>query len=451
MVAIAGRIAEAGPRLATVWPGYWPDGQPFIIYVPAEGALLVSGGERPQFFQPLRSPDPGDTLRGRAFWHDGRLADVERPFVTDYPIGQGKTAILANSADADAVTIPATLLHEQFHVYQSKAFKRYAFSQFVDPLAIRDRVSFAASAETERRLLATAVGTADPKALRKLLQAYFALRREREAAMPAQAVMVERSFERIEGTARYVERTGLAAIDGGPARLTALLLKDLQGPLASRPGAFSMTWFRGRSYGTGAAITYLVSRLDQGGWRAKIEAGAMPDAILESLVERPSAKAAAALARSARKTFGYATLLREVAAPIRAGERSEIKSVGEFLAGAPYLLILESGPKGDAGWAAPTMVQLGPQTIALPKAATFNYSGPSMALTATNLPLLVEAQRYTVLLPGAPRIVGLASPPPGEHRLASAVIQGAGVALKIDRPVVVTVSEASMTVRVLDP
>lgn len=153
LLTLAGSLLDAAPRLAKIWPGYWPPEQPFILYVPGEGALLISTGEKPSSFQPLAAAGIPDRLKGRAFWHGGALPDVRRPFITDYPIGPGKTAILADATRMSEDSIVSLLLHEQFHAYQEHAFKHYAFREFVDPLAIGDRAGFAASAETERRVL----------------------------------------------------------------------------------------------------------------------------------------------------------------------------------------------------------------------------------------------------------------------------------------------------------
>jgi hypothetical protein len=453
LLALAERLVDAAPRLARIWPDYWPPEQPFIIYVPGQGALLISTGEKPSSFQPLTSPGIPRRLKGRVFWHGGGLPDVRRPFVTGYSIGLGKTAILADATQLSGDEIASLLLHEQFHAYQKKAFKRYAFAQFVDPLAIKDRSGFAASAETERRILLRALDSEKPKDRRGLLQQYFALRREREAAMPGEAVRVERGLELVEGTAHYVDLTGLALMKGRPEGLKPLLAARLRKPLASETGAFVGHWFRSRSYATGAAITYFISLMDPGDWRSKLQEGAMPDQLLESLVGKPAPGAESALARKARASVGYAAILREFEPVIRAGEKAELKSVEEFLAGAAYRVIIEAenAPGGSAGFSAKRMVQLGRATIALPGAEMFNYSAPSVTLTSRNLPVLMEEhERYTVVAPSAPEIVGLNAGATGEHRLGSIVIRSAEIELRVDRPVVVSISETSVTVRLAD-
>jgi hypothetical protein len=267
--------------------------------------------------------------------------------------------------------------------------------------------------------------------------------------MPSDAVKAERALELVEGTAMYVDRTGLALMNGGAAGVTPLLAAQLQKPLASETGAFTAQWFRARSYGTGAAITYLISRLDGGDWRARIQSGASLDELLESRVGKPAPGAAPALAREARASMGYATILRELEPLIRAREKTEIKSAKEFLAEAPYRVILEgeADGKGSAGFSARSMVQLGPETMALPEAQMFNYSAPSVTLSTRNRPVLIEGERYTIVAASAPEIVGLGTPTAGEHRLGSIVVLGEGIELRVDRPVVVSIAEASMTIR----
>jgi hypothetical protein len=451
MLSVAADLLRAAPRLATIWPGYWPPDQAFIIYVPSQGALLISGGDRPASFQPLLDADLPDVLKGRAFWHSGSLPDARRPFIIGYPIGSGKTAILVNTAEADAEQIISLLLHEQFHGYQNGAFKGRA-GQFVDPLAIKDRVAFAVAAETERRVLIRALEADTPKSRRKLLRQYLALRREREAAMPAEAVKVERGYERIEGTATYAERTAWALIAGEPGRLGPLLVAELRKPLALKSGAFATHWFRSRSYGTGAAIAYFLSRLDTGEWRSKLEQGAMPDELLEVLLKKPGPGRAAGLAETARAAVDQEALRRELEPAIRAGEKAEIKSVEEFLATAAYLVVLDAkaAGKGNTGFSSSGMTELAKGTLALPKAAMFNYSAPAVSLSARDLPVLLEGDRVTLLAPSAPAIVGLVSPAPGEYRLESATIRSDGLELQIARPVVVTITANSTTIRVAE-
>ncbi len=452
MIATAAQLASASTALSAIWPGYWPAEQAFIIHVEGEGALLVSPGLRPEGFQPLPDAAVPASLKGRAFFHPGTLAGAARPFVPAFPIGEGRTAMLVNAAGRDPESIIDVIVHEQFHDHQNGAFKHKAASQFVHPQAVKDRVTFAAAAEIERRVLSAALTAGSDSERRQLLGSYFALRREREASVPAEVVAVEQGYERLEGTAKYVERAAHAEIFAGGGRaLPALLAKELDSPI-NPSGPFGTVWFRVRSYSTGAAVTYLISQYDKD-WHSKIAAGAKLDALLASLIPLPGPAEATRLAAMARQRFNYEARRRELEPAIRESEKAEIKSIDEFLALALFQLVFNGA--GDAGkpqpgFSARNMTDLGPSTLALPIANVFSVTGASFTLTARQRPVLMQfgEKRYTVLLPAAPLVDGKAMQP-GKHRLSGIRIDAQGVELKVDRPVLVTLGDGIMTVELL--
>ncbi len=147
IVGAAAPLAAAAAELSTIWPGYWPKDQAFIIQKPGEGALLVSPGEPPAGFEPLSDAELPAALKGRAFYHKGTLPNSERPFIIGYPMGEGRKGVLINAAGEPSERTVSIILHEQFHGHQETAFKGRKPGQFVDPLAIRDRVAFAAAAQ----------------------------------------------------------------------------------------------------------------------------------------------------------------------------------------------------------------------------------------------------------------------------------------------------------------
>jgi hypothetical protein len=442
MISTAAQIVRSSDSLSRIWPGYWPEDQAFIIHADGVGALLISPGARPASFEPMPDPALPEELKGRAYFHEGTLGGASRPFVIGYPIGDGKTALLANR-EPDPMRTITLILHEQFHGYQAKAFKG-GERQFVDPLAVKDRVSFAAAAEVERSFLSAALSKGNAGAKRQLLQQYFAVRREREQAMPAEVVKVEQGFERSEGTARYVDMAGRSMVaGGGEAQMLSLLDEALQQKLATQTGAFSTIWFRTRSYATGAALTYLISKSGVPDWRAEIESGATPDLVLERIVGRLPQKERRNLAKAARNRFGYQAKLRELEPLIRAAERGEIKSVSEFLALAPYQVAIDLGAAGASarpGFHAKDMTLLSPSTTALPVAFRFNASGDSFSITSKDLPVLMESRRYTILLKSAPTIEGLGPLPSSELRLEKLKLSGEGLDVTVDRPVIVSVA-----------
>lgn len=459
-MALAARIARAAPQLSSIWPGYWPQEQAFIIHVKDQGAVLVSPGEPPAGFLPISGSELPPELAGRAFYHEGTMPSATRPFILDYPIGNGRTGVLVN-ADPKAEETASLILHEQFHAYQSTAFKGRE-DQFVDPLAIKDRVAFAAAAETEKRILAAALKAKTLKERKELLRHYFALRRERESSVPSALRLVERGFERIEGTAKYVDRIAHAILFGnGKADVEPLLVRELtkteprSSAVANSSAPFAGRWFRGRAYSTGAALSQLLTKYDPD-WRPKIEKGAKLDELLETHVG--GGRNPAALAKAARERFGYEEALRTLGPLIREAEKKEIKSVKEFMALGGYAVALKtSNPVVDGkqrygiGFQAMGILTLGPGITALPRAILFNMSGPSLELTVRESPLLMNGETLTALLNGAPSIDGKGELPPGEHKLDKLHVSGEGYELRLDRPALLTVTPGSMEIRVQEP
>lgn len=465
MVETAARIVRGGKALSRIWPGYWPEDQAFIFHAAGEGALLISPGPRPEGFEPMPPNDLPPQLRGRAYYRPGTMKEAVRPFILDFPIGNEDKAVLVNytrrgGAPIEGTAISATTLtlHEQFHDHQDTAFKPDNAGQFVDPLAVKDRVAFAAAAETEQRVLGAAIMARSAAERKKLLQQYFALRQEREATIPAEVRQVEQGFERSEGTAKYVDRVAHAYLfDGGAAAVPELIVKELEQNLMRSSGAFSTAWFRGRGYSTGAALSYLLS-LCNPLWRQKVEQGAQLDELLKDAVGMPTE--AAALAQSARETFGYEPRRRRLEAPIREAEKKEIKSVEEFVALGAYAVSLniaspKDGPSAlQRGFSATNMTDLSPTVVALPTAFTYSLTGPRAALAVKDLPVLQETKatraETTVLLPSPPEAEGLGKLSIGKHRLDRLKLSAPGYELTLDRPVLITVGPKSMHIEVKD-
>jgi hypothetical protein len=453
VVAAAAEVQTVGPKVARLWRGYWPPQQAFIIYKPGEGALLISGEAGPPSFVALDRNGLPKALRGRAWFRPGTLEDARRPFMFDYPIGGGRTAILV-FADGRSGDLPSLIFHEQFHQHQRTAFEGPGAFDFVAPDAVPDRASFAASAETERRVLAAALTARPGKAREKLLHSYFALRREREAALGADVLKVERGLERIEGTAEFVERAAAAYAAGSEKRLPALLSDSLREGLGAGGEPFALTWFRSRSYSVGAALTYFLRALDPKGWQRTIESGTPLDQRLAALLRFDRVPAPAALASEARAAFGYDAIRSDLAPKIEAAAQKEIKSVEEFYALGAYRLVFEAKGAVLGFTTGPgRMVQISQTQLVLPDPRFVSMKHPHALLTATERPFLSETGeigRYTALLPSVPTVNGLASLAPGEHRFDKVEVIGDGLKLTVERPVIVTVSEGAMAIRLAE-
>ena len=139
VLRLASEIRATGRKLSRLWPGYWPRGQAFIIYMPGRGALLISE-HGPPSFRPFDAPGLPKDLRGRAWYREGELEGASQPFMIGYPLGRGRTAVLVR-AGPDAGDLATLIFHEQFHDYQRTAFRKMIGSQFVAPKAIADRVA----------------------------------------------------------------------------------------------------------------------------------------------------------------------------------------------------------------------------------------------------------------------------------------------------------------------
>lgn len=358
-------------------------------------------------------------------------------------------AMLVN-VSSDTVTL---LLHEQFHGYQATAFVG-RHPQFVDPLAVKDRVAFAATAETERSILAAAVTANDQKQRKRLLRQYFALRRERERTLPFEVVKTEQGFERIEGTAKYVDRAASAVLSGGgESALPALIAEELNRKLGGSSAPYTTTWFRLRGYSTGAALTYLTSRFDAGDWRKKIEGGVAPGQMLEALVGAVPVRGAEKLAEAARQRFSYGAKRRELEPQIRAAEKTEIKSVAEFLALGGIALVFEPGgyaASARPGFSAQNMTLLSPSITALPRAMRFAVSADHFSVTVRERPVLLEAgkaPRYTALLAATPEVEGLGKLSLGKHNFNKLRMRSEGYELEAKVPGTVIVEPHRILVR----
>lgn len=457
LLEVAAQVHRTGPRLGRLWPGYWPPGQAFIIYRPGEGALLVADEAAPSFtpLLPTGLPRP---LRGRAWFRPGDLQGVHRPFILGYPIGGGRTAVLV-LAGAETKDLSTLIFHEQFHHHQGKAFKHRFSSQFVGPKAVADRVGFAAAAETERRILAAALTAKPGRAREGLLVQYLALRREREKGLDPAVLRVERQFEKIEGTARFIDRAAVALAPGADEKLPALLATSLGNELGAKGEPYAEAWFRSRGYGVGAALTYFIRELDPKNWRAAAEGTGSLDERLAVLTGFDSVRDPAGLARSARSAFRHDVIKAQLEPRIRAAERNEIKSAEEFHALGTHRVLFDAGARKKDGARG---IEMGFSTgpggmtflaaghLVLPDPQVVDVTLPFGALTVRGLPFMSqsgETNLYTILLPAGPSVNGRAGLAPGEHRFDRLDLTAEGLKLSVERPVTVLVRERETIVR----
>ncbi|HEX8262844.1 MAG TPA: hypothetical protein VF547_08220 [Allosphingosinicella sp.] len=458
LLKLAAEVHRTGPKLARLWPGFWPPDQAFIIYRPGQGALLVAADAPPPPFAALPAAGVPKALRGRAWFRPGNLDGVGRPFILGYPIGAGRTAVLV-LADEAAKDLATLIFHEQFHAYQRKAFRHPSGSQFVAPTAVPDRVSFAAGAETERRILASALTMRRGRMRDGLLHQYLALRREREKSLPPGVVRVEGQLEKVEGTAKFIDRAAVALGPEPDGNLAGLIAEVLREDLGAGGQPFLTAWFRSRSYGVGAALTYLLRDLDPKGWRSAVESADSLDERLAVLTGFGSVRDPGGLAEGARSAFGYAATKAALEPKLRAAERKEIKSAEEFYALGAHRIVFEvtapaqSGDRGtEMGFASGPggMTLLGEAQLVLPDPRLVQITLPFGALSVKDRPFMSEGgrtSRYTILVPAAPSLNGRAGLGAGEHRFERLDLTAEGVRIGVERPVTVVVGQHDTIIR----
>lgn len=169
VAALVGRIAEAGPRLATLWPGFWQPDEAFGLYTDSILIAYHDGPPGGQF---------APTGAANVWTADARSFELPVAYSRNFVVGQDTTTVAAyGDGPASAVE---TLVHEHFHSYQEYAFRDDGASQFIPTRAIS--ASFIAAVQQERELLATALESAEP---RELIRRYLAVREQRLHAVSA--------------------------------------------------------------------------------------------------------------------------------------------------------------------------------------------------------------------------------------------------------------------------
>jgi len=373
LVAQAERVERHADALSRLWPGYWPKGQPFILYAPDIGAVF--GG--------ARLPD---TPRFRP----GRLEGAEFHFVLDYPSGVPDTVLLRpDGADDDL----STLFHEQFHDFQNTAFRWMSgdgHQEFVDLNAIPDLTGFIAALDLERLVLQAALLEPDAPARKHLAQTYLALRTARSADLPAEVLAVQQQREWSEGTAEFIGLQAAHLIADRPdATLPSAIARALTTPSQNDMSLVSEL-LRWRAYPVGAALTWLLADMGADQWRAQVCQGVPLDVLLRQTIGEGSVEDAAAAAAR----FDLPALTAQAAE--RLAQAPEGVTTREaFLDQAPHWLVLEltapveRGKEIQLSFSAAKMSPLADGAIALPHGMVV-MEAPGFALKSERNPALID-------------------------------------------------------------
>ena len=293
LVGMAATMNRSAAGVGRVWPGFWGADQAFLLLSPAGRALLVTPRTPPPEYVRAAGAGLPSGLAGRPFRHAGYPAGLgPNRFSTAYALGGDTIPALEPKGASDFERLDF-YFHEAFHGYQGRRFapsrdgdRRVRFRERLVDSAVSTAPEFTAAAEAERRALVAALDATSPDSVRALARAYLALRERRTAALP-RVRAVERSMERMEGTATLVGCGSAAVAVGEPPalRAAACARNELTRPLLEHgdfpeADARLMRW---RLYGTGAAIGALLDRLSVD-WRPQVERGESLDLLLAERV-----------------------------------------------------------------------------------------------------------------------------------------------------------------------
>jgi hypothetical protein len=283
LVATAEAILEAEERFGFVWPGYWPVGKAFILTDPGHTILLVSPVTPPPPFEPLSGGGEAEALTRRYFVFRGALPDLAASrgfFDLEYTLGE--ITAPAVSLRKDLASTLDFLFHEGFHGYQREHFPPMRRDDASVPDSIYLDTRYNESIAVEHDVLAEAILEADVERVSHLARTYLAVRHRRTSELPAHARLVENELEDIEGTATFVAAgMALLTLEGSMDKLASTLVERLREPLSEY---LPPSWrHRARVYGTGAALGYVLDRL-QAPWRAEVERGVHLEEILSRAV-----------------------------------------------------------------------------------------------------------------------------------------------------------------------
>ena len=341
-----------------VWPGWDASSTPMLFYIPGVQDVLINHPHPPQGFQlysgPVQFPgwkifvkdgptimeldgqntstevdgvptlvvaDTLSNLRQQVF---GMVADP-RPAQEKFP------TITPASLATDPYDQLAMVVHEDFHVYQSKMAPDKGASEYLllyyPVLSIQNNVDFA----LEGSALADALRSTDAGQLRHAALRWLALRKERRTQLPAKAIEYEDGVEFVEGTAKYTEYRLFQVLEGrkpgaalnwaqgfngfdnlAPQRqqLIDKMVQNMSGKVSVNNDPYGTAPVRMRLYYSGMGISAVLDRL-MPGWQSRIfAAGASLTSLLDETLKATPEELNAALKEEKSKPE-YAELVRE--------------------------------------------------------------------------------------------------------------------------------------------
>lgn len=229
-------VLSAFDRIAgrELWPGFEPEDVPFAVY-DGESTWLLRHPSPPAGFRPVRDEENVRVYPGR---HPSVWANM--PTV----LGDVETAVvlLEGRLDQPPAELAGLLLHEAFHVFERKSHPTWSANEVTQLTYPVTDSTVLGLRRLESRYLYAALQAGTPDERRARARSALAVRTERFARMPADAVTYERKTELNEGLARYVEGRAV----GDPTRSVF------------ETTAFPAEEVRERAYASGQALALLL-------------------------------------------------------------------------------------------------------------------------------------------------------------------------------------------------
>lgn len=401
--SLATDIAKRDAEFSQLWPGYWPPGQPFVLYRGKD--CVMRSVQEPAGF--TRIDNAPDLWRGRC--DEPRF---KGPMLLRESIGGIRAPAVEIVARRDSVESATTfLLHEAFHDYQADAFEkseriRTDFAFPLDPELVQMKLR-------ETNLIVSAANNDDKLAAVTIVRAAIATRNARLARMPAEARAIEDQYLAREGTAQYVDiRAGTLVREEGSAL-------DYVHRALGRDRAFGRTWehlLRWQSYSTGAAAGLFLDRWNVD-WKPHVAKGrpvydilaiatGYDEAAHGNLAELSSDVAGKGMARKAREMI--------------ASDRAGVRALERFEKMADVMLELvdPGGSDTSASFTTTSALVTVPGGVVVMSPQPFNSASESAELQVRGRPLRLferdeedatSRSRVEIALSKAPQIEGCAA------------------------------------------
>jgi hypothetical protein len=228
----------------SLWPEFQPTRIPVIAWDGAQTVLL----------QASAAPSEGWTISGEGWTWAGRHPEMVADTSVTLETGLEAAALMLDGLEMTSVELAALVAHECFHVYQSSCASGWPQRWEANELNVFG-LPLTAEVLAARRLetLALRQALADPDNWRGHAAEALHWRAERNRALNADQLALERGLERVEGLAHFIE----LEVTGQPPSL----------PLPD----FAPAAIRLRCYSTGAAFAQLLDR--SGAWKDEFMAG----------------------------------------------------------------------------------------------------------------------------------------------------------------------------------